>query len=186
MFRIFRYFMILPVMALLFAASPERVYACSCMMPGSPLEEMEQSAAVFAGKVVKMEAPGGQIISSADPVAVVFEVSRVWKGPVEGRIQLTTARDSASCGYEFQGGVEYLVYAYEVDSELHAGLCTRTMLLVNAAEDMAALGEGIVPDPISPEGSTSQLLLWGLVGGGFFLGLVLLGFAILPRFRKEN
>jgi hypothetical protein len=185
MFRIYRLMMILPLLALIFAASPKPAYACSCMMPGSPLEEMERSAAVFAGKVVKMDAPGGQIISSADPVTVVFEVSRVWKGPEEAQITLTTARSSASCGYEFSGGVEYMVYAYEGESGLEAGLCTRTMLLANAGEDLEVLGEGSIPEAPVPESSSQPFLLWGLVGGGFVLGLILLGIAFLPRKRVD-
>jgi hypothetical protein len=185
MFRIYRVLLILPLLALILAAVPQPVYACSCAMPGSPLEEMENSTAVFAGKVIKMEAPTGPIISSADPVTVVFEVSRVWKGPEEAVITLTTARDSASCGYEFTGGGDYLVYAYSGETGLEAGLCTRTMPLVNAAVDMDVLGEGIVPDPAAAESTSPSYLLWGLVGGGFILGLVFLGFAFLPRMKKH-
>jgi hypothetical protein len=186
MIRIFRLIMVLPLLALFLAAAPQKAYACSCMMPGSPQEEMDRSAAVFAGKVIKMEAPTGPIISSADPVAVLFEVSEVWKGPQEAQIRLTTARDSASCGYEFQGGGEYLVYAYEGEFGLEAGLCTRTMPVANANQDFAELGEGFVPEPASPESESQPEWLWALVGGGFLLGLVLLGIAFLPRRKKSK
>jgi hypothetical protein len=186
MFRIFRPVLILLLLALMVGASPQRAYACSCMIPGPPLQEMANSAAVFSGRVVHMEAPTGPMISSADPVLVVFDVSEVWKGPEEAQIRLTTARDSASCGYEFMMGEEYLVYAYTQDNGLAAGLCTRTMLLANAGEDLAALGEGVVPEPAPPASDDQPLLLWALVGGGFIIGLVLLGFAFLPRRKRVD
>ena len=52
------------------------------------------------------------MISSADPVKVTFEVSKIWKGPDYKTLVVTTARDGASCGYPFKQDEEYIVYAY--------------------------------------------------------------------------
>ena len=38
-----------------FLGTPGPVYACSCVAPGTPLEELEQFSAVFAGRVVSVQ-----------------------------------------------------------------------------------------------------------------------------------
>lgn len=130
-------------MALL-TVRPSVTYACSCVVPDEPLVALEKSTAVFAGKVVKMKEPKGIIISSADSVTVTFEVDSSWKGVLGDKVSLTTELSSASCGFEFMDGESYLVYAYargKGDSdELTTGLCSRTVLLSSAGEDLKELG----------------------------------------------
>lgn len=130
-------------MALL-TVRPSVTYACSCVVPDEPLVALEKSTAVFAGRVVKMKEPKGIIISSADPVKVTFEVDSSWKGVEENKVTLTTALSSASCGFEFVDGESYLVYAYAREKggseDLMAGLCSRTVLLSSAGEDLKELG----------------------------------------------
>ena len=140
-----RWLVMLVVVLGLAAVRPGCVFACSCVPPGSPAEERAASAAVFSGKVVDVDVPGGTITNSADPVKVTLEVLRVWKGPAQPTLVVTTARDSASCGFNFTQGQEYLVYARGTATDLSASLCSRTRLLSEGAEDMAALGEGTRP-----------------------------------------
>lgn len=170
------------ILAGLFAASPQKAYACSCIPPRPPLEAMAESDAVFSGKVVRMEAEEGPIVSSADPVKVVFEVSRVWKGSEDGALALSTARDSASCGYDFMVGEEYLVYAYNSEAGLSTGLCTRTMPLSAAGEDLAALGEGMVPAPVAAPAPSR--LPWVLAAGAVGIGLILLVALLVIKPRR--
>ncbi|MGI0082397.1 MAG: hypothetical protein ACREAG_03720 [Nitrosopumilaceae archaeon] len=77
------------------------------------------------GKVVEIKKDLSNVVSSAQHIPVKFDVQRVWKGPIEKTIIVSTAISSASCGYEFQEGETYLVYAYGKES-LQTGLCTRT------------------------------------------------------------
>jgi hypothetical protein len=163
----------------LMASAPQQAFACSCIPPRPPLEAMADSDAVFAGKVVRIEEEGGAMISSADPVKVVFEVSQVWKGEEDAAIALATARDSASCGYDFMVGEEYLVYAYSSEAGLSTGLCTRTMQLAMADEDLSALGEGVVPAAADSSGLPS--LLWVAAIGAVVLGLGLLAAIMLRK-----
>jgi hypothetical protein len=181
MLNVKRLIMVLLILVGFLAASPKQAYACSCIPPSPPLESMASSDAVFSGKVLRIDEEKAPIISSADPVKVVFEVSRVWKGPEEGAIALSTARDSASCGYDFVVGEEYLVYAYNSESGLTTGLCSRTMPLSTAGEDLAALGEGVVPPPVAQP--TSSSMSWILAAGAVGIGLALLVaiFLIKPR-----
>ena len=38
-----------------FLGTPGPVYACKCVVPGSPSEELEKFSAVFAGRVVSVQ-----------------------------------------------------------------------------------------------------------------------------------
>jgi hypothetical protein len=171
------------LLMVVFAVLPgQQAYACSCIPPAPPLESMANSDAVFSGKVMRIDSDEAPIINSADPVKVVFNVSRVWKGPEEGAIALSTARESASCGYNFVVGEEYLVYANNSETGLTTGLCNRTMPLSSAGEDLAALGEGVIPAPAAQP--TSSTMPWGLAAGALLAGLVLLAAVILLKPRK--
>jgi hypothetical protein len=125
--------------ALVTIASPRVVYACSCIMPGTPQQELERSDAVFGGTVATIERVDQMTVH------VTFDVDQVWKGPAEPSLIVTTAGDSAACGFEFQPGAEYIVYATTQDGSLATGLCSRTQSTTGAGEDLAALGEGQAP-----------------------------------------
>jgi hypothetical protein len=121
------------------------VLACSCIPPGPPADELKKAAAVFAGEVVRLSGGSGE-----GTVTVTFRVSRVWKGPQERTLVVTTPGSSASCGVSFEEGKSYLVYAEGEQEDLRAYLCSRTAELSAATEDLAALGEGTAP-PADPE-----------------------------------
>lgn len=136
--------MMMAMLAIILAApliGPERAFACSCMMPSSVKEQLETSEAVFAGHITSIVDvnKGKEIISTADPLRVTFEVSKAWKGNVSEEITIKTARAEASCGYEFSAEREYLVYAYGDEGNLYAGLCTLTKPLSGASDDMKEL-----------------------------------------------
>lgn len=114
--------------------------ACSCL-PRTPQQTFESSQAVFAGQVVQVNQPGNR-----EEVRVSFKVSRVWKGNLTPQLQVGTSSSSASCGYNFQKGEEYLVYASSEESKLKTGLCSGTKPLSTAQADLAALGEGKTPN----------------------------------------
>jgi len=128
--------------ALVLMGLVQQAFACTCLPPESPERELERSTAVFAGEVTSVETPSGQITSSADPVAITFEVYTVWKGPHTNTFTITTARSSASCGYAFEMGKEYLVYARGEADDLQVSLCSRTKPLTRARGDLAELRKG--------------------------------------------
>lgn len=143
--------LILPLLFVsLFAFQPTAVFACSCIVPMPPVESMEASAAVFAGRVTDIEELSvDSTIGSLTNLSVTFNVSEVWKGPEDATLTIRTADNSAACGYNFEEGKEYLVYAYTnpEDGGLATGLCNRTALLSEANDDLAALGEGNAVEP---------------------------------------
>lgn len=130
---------------------PGKVSACMCDYPRSPTEELKASSAVFTGEVVSRgyaERDDGY----ADDFVAEFNVSTVWKGSVGTTIQVATASDGAACGFYFQVGGQYLVYASNdyPPYDLSTSLCNRTRPLFEAADDLAELGEGQSPTSIPP------------------------------------
>ncbi|HYO14304.1 MAG TPA: hypothetical protein VE685_14000 [Thermoanaerobaculia bacterium] len=116
----------------LFAAEP--VFACSCIEPPPPQEAARQAAAVFSGTVVSVTALETQR-------EVRIRVEMVWKGTPCGEITIFTPLSEDFCGFNFQTGVSYLVYAEQLQQgELSTNLCTRTKPTALAAEDILALG----------------------------------------------
>ncbi|WP_424767822.1 hypothetical protein [Paenibacillus sp. sgz302251] len=136
-------------------AKPTAAYACSCAAPSSTeqqvKDELERKSAIFAGTVTEVIKPSGlKIMSSADLVQVSFEVSTVWKGEVARQASVYTAMSSAGCGYEnFTVGKAYLVSAYNNPTKLETGVCELTKPLSSATEELAVLGDGYLPSPIS-------------------------------------
>jgi hypothetical protein len=135
--------------------------------------------------VLQIDTPAGLVTSSADPVRVTFRVNTVWKGPQHTTLTVTTAQDSASCGYGFKGGENYLVYAGGFEDDLQVNLCSRTQLLSGAQEDLVALGEG---NPVGsqtgtasdPSGDGLSPVAWFLITSAG-LALVIAGAWIVAR-----
>ena len=168
--------------------APDPAYACSCAENPPPLEALERSAVVFAGRVVSLKTLErlDDTWSSLDPVTVEFEVSRVWKGQDYQTTYLTTARSGASCGFTFVEGEEYLVYSHNATT---VSLCSRTRSMAEAEEDLQALGEGsspetgaVGPTPTVPDtegrgggcglgSSAADMSFVGLMAGVVWLGL---------------
>ncbi|WP_256759958.1 hypothetical protein [Cohnella sp. WQ 127256] len=137
---------------------PEKAYACSCAMPASVSDEMDRKTAIFSGKVLSVVNPEQkEIMSSADPVTITFEVDTVWKGQLEENTIVQTAESSASCGYDgFAESSEYIVYAYGEPDKLETGMCERTKLLDDASEDLTALGKGYAPNKTTGSQGSSE------------------------------
>jgi hypothetical protein len=136
-------FAALAAACLALAAFAAPAAACSCVAPGPPQQEMEKADAVFSGRVAASEPAEPRDEVRFPRMRVTLELDRVWKGCEEGdEVVLWTAADSAACGYEFETGERYLVYAYAADDgSLTTSLCSRTRPLGRAEEDLEAFGE---------------------------------------------
>jgi len=136
--------------------------ACSCAPSLDVDQELHRADAVFAGRVVALE-----LVLSSDPAIGVsleqlratLSVHSAWKGDVGEQTVVYTVFTCCVCGFRFEIGEEYLVYAIEQDGELHTSICTRTRLLGVASDDLEKLGhltpaiwaapENTEPDPAS-------------------------------------
>jgi len=116
-----------------FAAT--EVHACSCAVSLKHQKQQVKKAkldasTVFIGRVVeivKTKDPDG---NSTSAMKAVFELSRVWKGELKRTISVYTVNGDL-CGFNFEKGSEYLVYAYDssgsVDT-LFTTICSRTKI----------------------------------------------------------
>lgn len=128
-------------------AGPD-VQACSCDLPYPKLslsqqvkKARKQSQAVFVGRVFDIVNPPGSYI-----VVVKFRVESVWRGKLAKEVSLTTGRGNGDCGYRFEVGQSYLVYAYGSDeTDLATNICQRTAAISDATVDLKLLGKGKVP-----------------------------------------
>ncbi|MBS1251365.1 MAG: putative cell wall hydrolase LytN [Anaerolineales bacterium] len=145
MIKAIRVMLFLAVVMALLLVNPGRAYACFCVPRGSPAEELAKSTAVFTGRVVSIESSSAPLWRDVDSVNVTFRVSEVWKGPRRGKLTVLTARHGIDCGYEFESGKEYLVYAAGAENRLVVWFCSRTQPLAEAREDLAVLGAGRAP-----------------------------------------
>jgi hypothetical protein len=174
---------ILPLLLFIFGVG--NVQACSCAESPPVETELQRSSAVFSGNVIKIsDSKNGFIVSSADPLYVTVEVNKVWKGQIEERVVVQTARDGASCGFGFELGREYIVYAQENNGTLSTGLCDRTNLLSMASEDLTKLGEGQKPLKQSTDEMTGPSYL--SMAKWLIVGLLILALVIKIVYRKRS
>ncbi len=148
--------LLLGLMLVWLAAGQGRAYACSCAPPPTPSVALSQATTVFAGRVTAIDPPGGLFSSSASPVKATVAVSQVWKGPVSNSLVVETASANATCGYTFEVGRDYLIYATGAPDRLQVSLCSRTQLLAGAVEDLQMLGAGQSP-PETPDEAPASL-----------------------------
>ncbi len=131
----------------LFVFSSNAASACSCIST-TPQQNLKNAGTVFAGRVIDVVDEAELHPEVSRPLLgfkITFEVSNVWKGQANRQFVVRTSDSSASCGYSFEKGREYLVYASNQGSQLETGLCSGTKSLANARRDLAVLGRGKTP-----------------------------------------
>jgi len=118
--------------------SPSRAAACSCAAAGPPCEQFWMFDGVFAGRVASIETvtdvnkQGARVRKR-----VTLDVLEPFRNVDGATVEVFTGQGGGDCGYPFEIGQAYLVYARTNDSVLEASICSRTRPLINAAEDLA-------------------------------------------------
>jgi hypothetical protein len=136
---------------------------CSCLPP-AVCRSLWEADVVFAGKAVSKASAG------SGTAAVTFEVSETWRGAAAARMEVRTSTAAAMCGYAFQLGREYLVYARQEGGQWVTGLCSGTKPMVDASEDQRFLRRaGRLPASLSPRpsyvfGRITRLGRWPMRG----------------------
>jgi hypothetical protein len=147
------------------------VFACKCIGVPSPSVAFAEADEVFAGTVidiapVSVDATTGEVIPDDPrdgPVEqaeetqsimfpmnqVKFQVAESWKGSNTITRVVLTGRGGGDCGYPFEQGSGYLVYAYGGGGALGATgvvhICSPTTTLSPAAVTRQLLGTGLKP-----------------------------------------
>ena len=127
--------LILLVVSLFNLASPAR--ACSCALL-EPNQLLEFAPTAFVGVVVGVPVVAG----GGGSVVYTFEVETVLEGEVPSVVEVTTADNSAACGFEATLGTRMAVFATdEGNGVLGSGLCSTS----DADLAIKALGPGTAP-----------------------------------------
>ena len=111
------------------------VWACSCVPSPPPRQALDETDAVFAGRVLEIRQANGDNYPAL--LAVTLWVERPFKGFFIETVNVLTARDSASCGFPFKKGERYFIYAHQGEGgTLHVSLCSRTARIQDARDDL--------------------------------------------------
>ena len=177
---------------------PVPVLACSCSMGEPPLRAFSWAGAVFEGRVISTETPGGYTPSTIterilwdipwvgprlhskvrqrhaglDNTEMQVRVLQSWKGRSEREVTIHTGSGGGDCGQPLLPGSRYLFYAQDWGGKLSISICDRSRPMADAAADLQFLaGQPRIP----LEGDTEKTpLLWAIVAliTGYFLWLV--------------
>lgn len=154
------------VFALAFA--PERSLACTCLgAEGKTMREVAVSRSqgrtaskiIFEGTVEKQELKNGPISAPSTAMsmtvqaahrAVYFQVARAYRGLTSKVVVVLTGMGTGDCGFDFETGKHYLVYADKIDADnLFTSICTGTSLMDHAGPAVRFLrGEPPAPDDL--------------------------------------
>ena len=123
-------------------ATAATVLACTCAVQ-SEKQAFASADVVLVGVIVGRHDPtfGAPVISTGDAIVYTVWVEDVLKGEAEDRVEVSSARTSASCGLEMSEGQRWRLYAHR-DGGLHVGACSRNELLGSdvATPDSVAAG----------------------------------------------
>jgi hypothetical protein len=88
--------------------------------------DLPRAEGAFIGTLLeRREPPAAPVQSSADPVTLLFRVEQIYKGDIENRIEVVTARGGASCGLELNVG-QRIGLLLERDGDVwRSGLCSQ-------------------------------------------------------------
>jgi hypothetical protein len=143
----------------LVVASAVPAAACTCFPPPRFEDAFAAAEAVFTGEVVKIEVIDGEFFPQEMRSRLLLE--NYWKGELPDTVTVYTASDEASCGFPFEMGGDYLIYADEslaADGlRLWTHLCGRSGLL-QGHPDINDLGPPFTPTLNASWGSIK--LLW--------------------------
>lgn len=119
---------------LLGLASADPARACSCAPPPEPQQALASATAVFTGTVLAVD-------TTQTNRQVRLRVEGIWKGAKCGEVTIVTGLNDADCGFDFQVGTSYLIYADRTQGKLSTNICSRTKATAQASEDLTALGQ---------------------------------------------
>jgi len=117
------------LVGLVFVANPAAILACTCV-PFTKPELVGNASVIFTGTVTGSSrgSPFGlgctaSTVSTADPILVTFQVESVYKGHASAQVTVSTVAGESSCGYSFQSGKRYTVFATGTLDKPETNLC---------------------------------------------------------------
>lgn len=136
----------LPILILALASAAfVRALGCSCATLPPMEAEFARSDSVFVGRVVQMSIEARAEGNYRYEVKVCrFEIIEAYKGieTQKKEFSVVTRMSGSACGFPFELGDRYLVYASVYRGEMETSVCRRTRALVQPKEESV-----LVPPP---------------------------------------
>lgn len=141
--------------ALVFLVAWTTAMACSCAPPSPTIKsyralaesKVNQTPVIFEGTVESMKVKGwpfqpvaGETVSAIPRVSATFSNVHVYRGQPPAEVVVETGVGGGDCGFEFNKGESYLVFAWKEESgHLSTGICSGTRLLRDAGTELRLL-----------------------------------------------
>ena len=130
----------------LLVVMPGAALACSCLRPLTVQGNFDLSTRVFVGRAIAIE-PGHDVRESVPYNLIRFSVSETFKGSPTRTLEVISNTEAPACGYHFEVGKEYVVYAFGPEEQPETGLCSLTGPSESPGSGRKALREIIGKSP---------------------------------------
>jgi len=140
------------VLVCLAAAAANITEACQPGPPETLRKALASADAVFTGTVTGIVRKDIQRLDGfvAPGVEVEVKTTKAWKGDIVGTVRVGTGTGGGDCGYPFEKGQGYLIYAYRTqDGHWYTDVARNTAPLKESNRDILEL-EGRLPLPKGP------------------------------------
>ncbi len=116
--------------------------ACSCIYFENTSQKLDNAEYVFSGEVTNIKISGQEYNELQEITIKTIQYWKPFSFPESVNLNLYSLKDSgANCGYNFQVGKKYIVYAY-LDSEtgkLSTTSCMGTSILTEETDEISEL-----------------------------------------------
>ena len=143
--------------AWVFLLSVSSTFACSCAVSSDPTAVLNNTEIVFIWRPIDIETISSLFGIDENKITFVVDYNVKWNN--SDSITIFTAKESATCWYDFEIWREYIVYAntYDNNDTIQVSLCSRTNLVENASEDLEAFN---IDTSILPNNELGSALVW--------------------------
>lgn len=123
----------------------EKANACSCMEIEKPTKAFRSTPVVFVGTVKSINSADSRVLGDEfifHDLRTTFIVDEAFKGKKDKEIDIYTSSQGTACGFGFNEGEQYLVYAYGGMGERKyygTSICSRTSLAEDKEDEIAVL-----------------------------------------------
>ncbi|HEX6126535.1 MAG TPA: hypothetical protein VFZ23_14270 [Pyrinomonadaceae bacterium] len=149
-------------------ATAAAAFACSCREKQPVCAAYGDAKAVFVGKVVdgeRGERMSDMFKAGTKDQTFKFAVSRAVLGVQAGEaVDVHTGFGFGDCGFPFEKGEEYIVYAYEHEGQLTTSVCTRTALISSGVGDLSELQQVLQNSGATVSGAVTRYEQSSLLG----------------------
>lgn len=122
-------FVVVPLLLVWLILGAENTLACSCIAPDPDKSLTQQvrdavkdSDIVFSARVLSITE-----LPEEGHNKIKLRLTKTWKGRLTRTVTVTTGLGSGDCGYRFEKGKTYLIYAYRSEKKrFSTNSCSRT------------------------------------------------------------